>query len=205
MGFEWSVGITTAPRPVPTLGQTVASLGRAGWLNLSIVRDTRGIGAWRNWIGGLRLLIRRQPRADAYMICQDDVVFCRGLRSYLQRSLWPAERETVALCSVFTPAAYQTSPPGWHRQCRGWYLSAAQAWVIPPESARAIVAELADLDASKHIDNHIGKWARQTGRVPWYHAPSLAEHVGSGNSALGDDRISDLRRSADFIGEANRP
>jgi len=205
MGFQWAIGVTTAPRPAPTLQRTVASLRRAGWPKYATFRDSHGAGAWRNWIEGLRLLIRRQPRADAYMICQDDVVFCRGLRDYLQQTLWPADRETVALCSVFTPAAYRASRPGWHRQRRGWHLVAAQAWTIPPESARAIVAELGDLEASKNIDNRIGKWAGETDRAPWYHTPSLAEHVGLRNSALGDQRISDLRESGDFIGEENRP
>lgn len=203
--MDYAVGVTTAPRPTPTLDRTLASLRRAGWPHCDVLPDTRCRGAWRNWIEGLQALLRRYPHADAYLISQDDVVFCDRLRDYLRRTLWPAEPASVALCSLFTPAAYRVPRLGWHTQRRGRHLVAAQAWVIPPESARAIVADLGSVEASKHIDNRIGEWAERNGRMPWYHMPSLAEHIGLRNSSLGDDLISDLRISADFIGEENEP
>ena len=119
MGFDWAVAVTTALRPRSTLRRTMASLRRAGWARHCTFRDAHRRGAWRNWIETLSKLLRRHPHADAYMISQDDVVFCRGLRDYLQRALWPAQRESVALCSLFTPAAYQAPVPGWHMQRRG--------------------------------------------------------------------------------------
>jgi hypothetical protein len=106
--LTWAVGVTTAPRAVPTLGRTLESLVRAGWDHARLfvepgvdiprrfagwpktVRD-EPLGAYPNWYLGLAELVMRQPRAEAYFMLQDDVVFARGLREWLEYALWPAE------------------------------------------------------------------------------------------------------------------
>jgi hypothetical protein len=133
---------------------------------------------------------------------QDDVVFCRGLRQYLEQTLWPAPKR-IALCSPFTPAAYRQPRRGWNIR---WppperFLVAAQMWILPPESARAIVRDLSDVQAHKGIDGRIGAWANRTGRTIWYHTPSLAQHIADTNSAIGNPPVASLRVAADFIGE----
>ncbi len=42
-------------------------------------------------------------KADAYLICQDDVLFASGLRSYLEQTLWPQPQ--TGLVSVYCPKA----------------------------------------------------------------------------------------------------
>ena len=201
--MRWAVGLTTAPRPEPTLKRTRTSLHKAGWPDCRVFDDTDAAGAWRNWIDGLEQLIRRRPRAHAYLMVQDDAVFCRGLRSYLERTLWPADG--AALCSPYSPTPYRQPHRGWHEENRGWSLVGALCWALPPDSARAIVAELGGVEAKSRIDARIGQWARGNRRSVWYHTPSLVQHVGLGNSALGDTCTGSLRVAADFPGEVAEP
>lgn len=201
--IRWAVGLTTAPRPEPTLQQTLHSLQAAGWPDCRLFDDAKRAGAWPNWIAGLRTLLAEYPNAEAYMLVQDDAIFCRRLRRYLEKTLWPASN--LALCSPYCPAPYRKSEHGWHQQDRGWNLVGAVCWVIPPHSARSIIADLAHVQARNRIDARIGQWAKNVGRSVWYHTPSLVQHIGSGNSALGDPLINSLRKAADFIGEDTLP
>ena len=196
---KWAVGVITADRPTSTLDQTLRSLSRAGWPEYHVFEDLDRNGVWPNWIGMLRSLVERYPRADAYLIVQDDAVFCRRLREYLENTLWP-ENET-ALCSPYCPTPYMTPNGGWHQENRGWYLIGAVCWVIHPESARAMLTELEQVESRAHVDSLVGQWAATAGQSVWYHTPSLIQHTGCGNSALGDPSISEIRRAADFIGE----
>jgi len=201
--MDWAVAVATAPRPEATLQRTLASLRLAGWSRCEVVADVTGAGSWPTWTRTLRKLLEQHPEADAYMTVQDDAVFCRGLRDYLDDSLWPTG--DVALCSPYCPTPYRSKTSGWHKEDRGWHLVGAVCWVIPAAAARSIIAELGNVQARSRIDARIGRWAAQNRRSVWYHSPSLVQHIGSGNSALGDPLIISLRRAADFIGEDKRP
>jgi hypothetical protein len=205
---HWEVGVLTAPRPQPTLDRTLASLRRAGWSQVRVWRDAgprAGRGAFHPWLERLEFLLKKGPRADAYFLVEDDVVFCQGLRAYLERALWPDDASQIALCSVFTPEAYQVAQTGWHQESRDFHLVAAQAWIMPPTAARAALADLAGARWPYAADRVVGEWAAKTKRGVWYHTPSLAQHIGVGNSALGDRLVSPLRTAADFIGEWAEP
>ena len=206
--------VLTAPRPRATLQRTLNSLKAAGWADypgsapaIETCHDRASSGHFRAYMGALRWAIDRRPEADAYFIVEDDVVFCRGLRSYLQQTLWPGPVEKTALCSPYCPKAYRQERRGWNdaQSKRGFYLAGSQAWIFPPKAARAILAELAPLKSIHNADWEIGKWADATGREVWHHTPSLAQHVGLGNSALGDDSTTDIRLATDFIGEGATP
>jgi len=201
--MRWAVGLTTAPRPEPTLERTRASLHKAGWTDCHVFDDSHKAGAWPNWISGLRSLIDGHPDADAYMMVQDDAAFCRGLRAYLEQTLWPAAN--VALCSPYCPTPYKKPKRGWHEENNGWNLAGAVCWVLPPDSARTIIAQLGQVEAKDRIDARIGQWAENVNRSVWYHTPSLVQHSGVGNSALGDENIDSLRIAADFLGEDAEP
>lgn len=207
--MQWVVGVTSAPRPEPTLERTLASLERAGFDERYVFNDAQRRGAWPNWLKALRSLVA--VGADTLLVCQDDVVFCRGLRAYLERTLWPgdgprgAEPGRLALCSPYCPTPYRQEQRGWHRQNRGWHLVGALCWAIPRTAALAMLADLRSLEADRRIDARVGQWAVRTGRSVWYHFPSLAQHIGLGNSALGDKNWDSLRRAASFIGEDATP
>jgi len=198
-GWSWAVGVTTAPRPCATLDRTLVSLAATGFPTPIVVSDTTKTGSWPTWFAALQRLLTTHPGAIGYLIVQDDVVFCRNLRSYLERTLWPSE--TTALCSPFCPASYRRKDAGWHRENHGWNLVAAQCWAIPPATARKMVTELAGIASFSRVDAIVGRWAQSAGLDCWYHTPSLAQHVGLQNSALGDNIVSDLREAADFVGE----
>jgi hypothetical protein len=201
--MKWMVGVLTAPRPLPTLERTVASLARAGWPECIVVPDGQRAGHFCAWLDVLARMVGDGPDADVYLLAEDDAVFCRGLRDYLERTLWPTERAGVALCSLFTPEVYRFRTRGWHVEQRGLYLISSVAWAIPPEAARDILAAFGPTPSSAYgADRVIGQWATDVaGRTTWYHTPSLAQHIGLANSALGDDSINGLRVALDFIGE----
>lgn len=202
--------VLTAPRPTATLQRTLNSLKAAGWADrpgsapaIGICHDRASSGHFSAYIEALRCAVNRRPEADAFFIVEDDVVFCRGLWSYLQQTLWPGSVEKIALCSPYCPKAYRQRRRGWNdaQSNRGFYLAGSQAWIFPPKAARAILAELAPLQSIHNADWEIGKWADATRRKVWHHTPSLAQHIGLGNSVLGDDSTTDIRLAADFIGE----
>ncbi len=215
----WSVAVTTAPRRRPTLDRTLASLAASGFdagtvfsdrergtdlaraTNWTIVVQAERVGAWRNWLIALERLVTGEPEAQALLLCQDDVLFCRGLRAYLERTLWPDG--DAAACSPYCPALYRSDESGWHREDHGWDLVGAQCWAIPRPAAEAILRDLGRVKADKQIDARIGRWALQTGRSVWYHTPSLAEHLAPVNSALGHNVDGPRRRAADFVGESH--
>jgi hypothetical protein len=197
--MNWAIGVITAPRPLPTRERTLASLAQAGFVEPLVCEDSQRRGSWPNWLQAVRGLLQGQPHADVLLLCEDDVIFCRGLRAYLQRSLWPEER--VALCSPYCPAAYRAEFVGWHRERRGACLVGSQCWAMPRHAAAALLADLGNAASGRHIDARVGHWAAQTGRSVWYHTPSLGQHLGEENSALGNNQVSDLRHAVDFIGE----
>lgn len=203
--MNWATIVLTAPRPQPTLRRTLASLAGAGWEKVLVVRDEPPRGHFRAWLAALASGVECRPDAEAYFVVEDDVVFCKGLRACLEGRLWPADPESLALCSAFTPEAYRQPQPGWHRQQRKHFLVASQAWILPPGSARLLLADLSGIESAHNADWMVGQWADRVGRSVWYHTPSLAQHVGLGNSALGDNLISDLRVAGDFIGEDAAP
>jgi len=201
--MKWAVGVTTAPRPLSTLGRTLESLRRAGFGRAEVFDDTARRGAWPNWLAALRALLEKDPAADALLLCQDDAVFCRELRAHLGRTLWPGP--DVALCSPYCPAPYRNATAGWHQQRRGWGLVGALCWALPRRAAEAVLRDLGRVEAHSRIDARVGRWAAETERTVWYHTPSLVQHVGNGNSALGDRSTSPMRSATDFIGEEATP
>ncbi len=197
--MNFAVAVTTAPRPLPTLERTLASLERAGFDRVRVVGDVNRDGAWPNWLRAVRTLLAESAAADALLVCQDDIICCRHLREYLERTMWPDA--SVAVCSPYCPAPYRGDRQGWHQERRGWYLVGALCWAIPRAAAEAILCDLGHVESRNRIDARVGRWALQTRRSVWYHTPSLVQHIGNGNSALGDKLENDLRRAVDFVGE----
>ena len=195
--------VLTAPRPISTLKQTLKSLAAAGVPRVEVYEDRRLCGHFCAYMGALRRAVVCDPGAAAYFIVEDDVVFCRGLYEYLRATLWPGPVEEIALCSPYSPAAYRQGRPGWDatQSGRGLYLAGSQAWVFPAAAAREILAQVAPLCSVRNADWEIGRWADATARAVWYHTPSLAQHVGVGNSALDYNEAGPLRLAADFVGE----
>ena len=199
---HWSVGITTAPRTQPTLKETIDSLRRAGWQQLQLFAEPDvampendpdliiserplRLGAFPNWYLSLTEMMLRNPKAEAYLICQDDVLFAQNSRDYLERHLWPAAE--IGVVSIYCPSHYQQNQtPGFVREDRGWSSWGALAYIFSNPSARLLLSDVAVLshrgfgpaDGMKQIDAVVGLWCERQ-QLPYYvHSPSLAQHVG---------------------------
>lgn len=222
---SWSVGVTTAPRPIPTLPRCLASLAAAGWATprlfvepgveipteyagLPMTRRDVRLGAFPNWFLGLSELVMREPRAEAYMICQDDVVFAARLRDFLERKLWPAPR--VGVVSVYAPSHYtEGKAPGFRDEDRGWNSWGALAYIFPNPSARAVLCDPVAMnhrhhgpaDGLRNIDSVVGLWCHRS-RLPYYiHIPSLAQHIGETSTIYPGADNSGYRRAETFVSE----
>ena len=223
--ISWAVGVTTAPRPEPTLARTLDSLAIAGWERprlfvepdseipprfADLPRSDRDepLGAFANWYLALAELVMRSPRAEAYFMVQDDVVFARGVRPFLERALWPAAN--CGAVSIYCPSHYAVGQPaGFHLEDRGWGTWAAQALLFSNPSARSLLAscELVNhrhhgpRDGSRNIDCVVGLWCRQTGMPFYVYTPSLAQHIGETSTLYARASAAGRRRATTFIGE----
>ena len=222
----WAVGMTTAPRSSPTLHRTLVSAEAAGWsdirlfaepgsripedfAHLSVTWRESTLGPWANWLLGLHELSLRNPTADAVMMLQDDVVFCRDLRRFIEPLLWPARR--LGMLSLYTPEAYEKPGKGLQLVDTSRGIIGALAMVFPAMAVRCVLSseDLLKHHHNKgnpgwaHVDESIGRWAFRE-RLPVYcHFPSLAQHIGKTSTIWQDDEFPHTRRQAnDFPGEA---
>lgn len=226
---NWCVGITTAPRDQPTLGLSTDSLIRAGWTDpiifadgaidiperfdqLQVVRRSRQLGAWPNFLLGLQELLFAEPDADAYLVVQDDAVFCDGVdvKKYLeQHVLWPGS--TPSIVSLYCPEPYTTEPDTWHTLDEVWVWGAL-AFVFPRDIARQIVMDEKihqhrwdkDRNGKALIDVIIGEWARRNDVPIHYPVPSLVQHVGHVSTVFTGNHVLGPRRASRFAGDEMR-
>ena len=219
----WSVGVTTAPRKESTLQQTLSSLANAGWSELTVFAepDTQvpellrkqtwcqrphKMGMFSNWYLSLTEMVLTAPNADAYMICQDDVEFSRGLRNYLQQKLWYGSNPQVV--SVYTAGAHENpKQPGFSRLNAGWDTCGALALIFPKAVAHCILSDpvllqhriTGPLGGKGCIDSVVGAWCDLRGVDYVVHSPSLAQHTGLHTTENGLRRHSARRSAGSFL------
>lgn len=220
---QWSVGITTAPREQPTLQQTIASLRAAGWKQLQLFaepdvevpesdpdlittqRPVR-LGAFPNWYLSLTEMVLRDPKAEAYLICQDDVLFSQNTRAYLERRLWPAPK--VGVVSIYCPSHYQQKQtPEFVREDRGWRSWGALAYIFSNPSARLLLSDVTVLnhrgfgpaDGLQHIDAVVGHWCERQELPYFVHSPSLAQHIGDTSTIYPTAAVVGHRKANHFL------
>ena len=194
-----ALGVLTCERPKgPTIHLAMASIGGPWIVPAVIWQDTVRAGQFKSWLCLAERILETHPEADAYFLMEDDIVFCRGLREYLDR--WPADPATIALCSPFSTEQYMRPTVGWHLENRGWCLSSANSWLMPQATLIRILAEFGPMrqqpEALHNADCMVGLWAKEQGLDVWFHSPSLGHHIGIGNAATGDQGDGPNRRSA---------
>jgi hypothetical protein len=150
----------------------------------------------------------RQPNADAYLMCQDDVIFSRGLRRYLQQQLWPATR--VGVVSIYCPSHYSRPDGfGFHLESHGKRTFGALAYVFSNVSLRAFLSHPIVINHCRrelehgraHIDSVVGEWCLQSGLPYYVHSPSLAQHIGDTSTIFHAAVNTGLRRADNFVPE----
>lgn len=105
-------GVTTAPRRVSYLDDTIESLYDAGFKEPVIIEDDENFGSYRNFKRAVSMLLHCQPESDAVAIFQDDVQVAVGLRDRLQ---WPESPERIGVVSLYTAKPHHINRSGWHK------------------------------------------------------------------------------------------
>lgn len=220
---RWAVGITTARRHKSTLCRCVASLADAGWLeprlfvepdvevplelaSLPISKRDRQMGAFPNWYLGLSELFFREPRAEAYFMCQDDVIFSNGLRRYLEKCLWPDQR--IGVVSIYCPSHYAKDVPmGFYAESRGWESWGALAYIFSNPGVRELLTDRLFVDhrhcgpndGLRNIDSIVGEWCARRSMPYYVHIPSLAKHIGDTSTIFPGASNLGRRKEAHFV------
>lgn len=223
---HWAIGMTTARRLNPTLSRSLESLSQAGWDSSEVhlfsepdalptdsmfrgqvtIRGRRA-GAFSNWYLALQELVLTQPWADCYLVLQDDVIFCRGLRKYLEDELWP--NCTTGFVSLYC-GMMQSNPDaqrGWVRLQPRQMLYGALAVGFTPGAARALLLHSLffrhreSRSGMYGIDAVLAEWATETGLPGYFHVPSLVDHIGLTSAIFSSVRDGPERRVAHFVGE----
>ncbi len=220
---SWAVGVTSAPRKEETLVESLASLKEAGWNEgyLFVEPDTplaedhyrvivreHTLGAWPNFYLGLTELYMREPHADAYLMCQDDVLYARDLRNYLEENLWPAT--SLGVVSLHTaPHQDRGDVDGFFPADLGWDAWGAQAYVFSNPSLRALLHDARVLNHRHrgpreglcNVDSLVGQWCRDRDLTYYLHTPSLTQHIGDTSTLWKNARIKGRRQAATYCGE----
>jgi hypothetical protein len=219
---RWAIGVTTSPRVHSTLEECLEGLAAAGWERPHLFVDAavrvperfrhlpgtcrdEKAGAWPNYYLAMVELLMREPRADAFLVLQDDVVLCDrpDLRAYLEHVLWPGR--SSALVSLYCAEGDTRTDPGWHRRARGW-TSGAHALVFPPPLAKAFVTDplvfghrwAADPARGRCVLSLVDRWTRARRFGVWFPTPSLAQHVGDSSTLWPSARTRGSRHADRF-------
>ena len=222
---KWAVGITTAPRRLPTLEQCVHSVLAAGWdepmllidgdveilpsmSGLRASRHSPAAGALPNYILALWELYLRHPAADAYLMIQDDALMLgsSATRQYLESFLWPDDGACIA--SLYCSTKYVQETAGWHKFDKSWVWGAV-AFVFSRDALKAFISspivfdhrELPDDQGLIEIDVLIGKVAVALDIPIYYPSPSLVQHIGTISTLWDTARAVNGRRASQFLGD----
>lgn len=221
---RWAVGLTTSPRETSTIQETLSSLRASGWDSLMIFAEpgstlppdvpadqvvwrTRQMGAWGNFYLGLSELYFSDPHADAYFMSQDDAVFPKGLKDYLEESLWP--HPDTGVVSLHTPSHHAESDVvGFFSRDIGWDAWGAMGFVFSNNSARALLRDGRVLNHRQrgigngmhNVDSVVGDWCKRRRLRYFLHAPSLCQHTGETSTLWKHASLAGQRVASDFAG-----
>jgi hypothetical protein len=173
----------------------------------SVTRRGRRVGAFSNWYLALHELLFTHPSAEVFLMCQDDIVCCAGLRAYLEQMLWPSPNTAfVSLyCGCLQPRAENSQ--GFVRIGEGDTLYGALAVAFP---AAAIKHLILDPLFVRHrnsttgmygIDAALARWVSVSRLPAFFHFPSLVAHTGHTSAILAAPRDGPERQTDSFVGE----
>lgn len=204
--MEWSYGVTTCVidgEPRKYLGRSLQSLARAGFDQPRIFCDgwcdtlRHQIGEYNitvrnppaktyaNWMLTALELYLANPNAARYAIFQDDVIYVRGLRAYLENMNYPD-------CAYLNLYA---CPRNEHPAKRGWFPTqqtgqGALALVFDHAAMLTILSSRLMLERPikrgtrrhKGVDGAIVTAMNMANHREYVHNPSLCQHIGDETS-----------------------
>lgn len=218
--YDWAYGITTVPtRQSDLFPQTLKSLAAAGFDKPRIFLDgAMGRSNWDtygenrstcrypavlavgNWILSMWELYIRNPGADRYALFQDDLVACKGLRTYLDDTLYHGISNVYY--NLYTANSNDVNiRDRWKRNkgidqnlavCpeQGWYISnqlgrGALALIFDREgllkllsSKKVVLRPLDPLRPTRGIDGMVRDAMMELNCLELVHFPSLVQHMG---------------------------
>jgi hypothetical protein len=196
------IAVTTAPRPVATLQDSLVSLRAAGCeLSPLIVEEsTPPRGILRTWAHGLRRLLA--AGADPLMMLQDDVTWSPGSWDRIRRELLDviSAHPNCGYASLYSSGRVRSALARAHGALLtpGWWptgdlnirWSGAQCYVLPRRSAELLLSDPWFREKRRHelrsLDVLVSAALNRLHRVTWTHVPSLIDHHvlgGHDNSA----------------------
>lgn len=198
--MKWSYGVTTVlERRDHELQNTLVSLAAAGFPCPRVFVDDPRLGCASRWALSLYELYLREPQAELYAMFQDDILVCRNVRQYVERT---APKD--GYINLYTDRSNETvlDRPGWQpslQRGRG-----ALALVFPKDT-------MVDLLQAKHlvmkpqaasrpntnVDGAVIESMLAANRKEYVHMPSLVQHMGQ-RSTLG---MKPFTNSGSFPGE----
>ena len=174
-----------------TLPATIASLHAAGITSVKVYADGGEFGPTRNLIRAMRDLAQGDG-PELMAVVDDDLVFDPRMEQYLTSPL----RHYRAGYSLWT---IEQNIPHDRRDQRGWlevpphYHLWGGSVVLPCYLAQAVaeameqVMEEAPETLASKPDAVLFEAMRRTGTRLFFHVPSLADHIGTTDSTIGND------------------
>lgn len=200
-GIEWAYGVITVPERLELFDRTMLSLADAGFddplvfvdgptrsgnydtLNRLTVFRTGRLRAYANWVLALAELYLRCPLAKRFAVFQDDVLFCRNIRQYIEKCNFP----TRGYLNLFTFDHNLLLP---RQRQWGWFPSdqygkGALALVFSREGVIKLLTQPMIWERVRNahnkaigIDGGIINAYKEIGWTEYVHNPSLCWHTG---------------------------
>jgi hypothetical protein len=224
--IKWAVGMTTVPQRSELRLRTLESLHAAGFSDIVFFFDgkfpgnfvsddhnrvirKRPLGPLGNWLLGLQELFIRQPDADRYLMVQDDVVFVKNLRPYLDRAhfnpmcYWnlycsKSNDEHVGMGCVPGRGFHHSNQKG-HGAVALCFDNAGCRKLLQSEAWAEAMTSGTDR-AWKFIDANVVMAFTRWGGKELVYWPSLCQHVGE-ESTCGNVKKDALWTAPSFPGE----
>lgn len=196
----------TAPRPVPTVDESLRDLRHGGFTGpiqvfaepnahvhpapgVRIRWNSRRFGMWSNWMHCAATLLR-ETDARWLLICEDDIRLARGAANALRIAADTLPAQSWGYASLFTPrhnAEDSTASAGWQSFDLGWRAIGSLAYCFTRESLIALLHSKTILlhAETKGTDSIISEAFARIGRKLYFHLPSLCDHSGADNSSVG--------------------
>lgn len=214
------LGITTAPREngVSYLGGLLESIERESLgdvyvraepgsdlretyrcSRVSVCKNYSKLGNHHNFgiLAGDLLGIAKVTNEKVIITCEDDVVFSRGSKEFIDRAMSEfVDAEDFGFLSLYTSSIYQNLiPTGVHyHKAKSLWGACALAWT--PRSLAAVIehrdfSEWRGLESNPpskgspeicHVDTCIGNILIKLGLKTYFCSPCVAQHVGEVSS-----------------------
>lgn len=183
--------IHAVQRVTPTIHHTLASMHAAGITNPMVFTDRGELGATRNLIGALRALANASG-IDHVCVTDDDLVLSLHAKRLVMEAIELAQAQ-----SAFTMWTIEQNIPHDMRDRHGWIPApvSAHTWggsvVMPRGMALGVAFDMQKMvEADPHLktkpDSVLYACLEKRKVTVFHHLPSLVNHVGMGESTLGN-------------------